>query len=226
MNDLSRGHINQITFIICIKVEADLDIPLLNAQIASCLSVSSSKLIIGLNQPNEQIESRLSSIISDQRITLSILNDKSLYDGWNKAVSIAETEYISFLGFGDCVINPRYFESVDLSHLDAVFARALIYSDRGDRVSGRPFNRHLHYWKQMVAMIGAIFRRDIVAKAGFDASLRIVGDYEFLLRVGKDLKAGFFPLTVVSMPSGGLSEGNYDSLMEEVHQVRKKHRRG
>lgn len=197
---------------------------LLTAQIASCLAVPRACLLVGLSAPDARIEAIVAPWTAGGRVALHALNDRSLYDGWNKAVALADTADVVFLGYGDCVVNPLHFDRADLSGLDVLFARALVYGPDGDRVQGRSFNRHIHARRQMVAMVGAIFRRDLLLANPFDARLRIVGDWELLLRLGATLRTDFRRLTVVSMPGGGLSESQFDKLMAEVRQIRAERR--
>ena len=57
-----------------------------------------------------------------------------------------------------------------------------------------------------VAHVGSLHRRDLYARYGrYDTSFRIVGDYEFLLRVGKNLQAGFIDVVTVTMGADGVS---------------------
>lgn len=214
----------RLTFILCIKPDSSICADLLQAQISSCLSVPSAQLLIGLSEADERIESAVQGNLRGGRVRLAVLNDCSLYDGWNKAVELVETPYLAFLGYGDCVVNPLHFEHVDLAGLDALFARVLVFSQNANRLMGRRFNWHIHYWRQRVAMIGAIFCKDFIHTERFDPTLKIVGDYEFLLRAGKRMKAGFVPLTVATMPAGGLSDQNFERLMAEVRDVRRRRR--
>jgi hypothetical protein len=213
-----------LTFILCIKVDPLIETDLLNAQIASCLAVRRARVLIGLSAPDARIEAIVAPWTAGARVSLNVLNDRSLYDGWNKAVALAATPHVVFLGYGDCVLNPLHFEHADLLGLDVLFARALVYGGDADRVQGCSFNRHIHARRQMVAMVGAIFQRELLLANPFDARLRIVGDWELLLRLGVRLRTGYRRLIVVSMLGGGLSESQFDKLMAEVRQIRAERR--
>lgn len=214
-----------LTFILCIKVDPGIEAELLIAQIASCLAVQRGCLLIGLNTDDSRIAAIIAPWLTSGRVALAILNDRSLYDGWNKALARATTPFVVFLGYGDCIINPGHFDTADMDGLDVLFARALIYHAAGDRIHGRAFNRFIHARRQVVAMTGAIFRRDLLLSHPFDPRLRIVGDWELLLRLGTVLRTGFRRVVAVSMPAGGMSEGQPDRLMAEVRQVRAERRK-
>ena len=73
-----------------------------------------------------------------------------------------------------------------------------------------------------MAFGGAIFARAFAAEHGFDATLKIAGDWEFLLRTGKRLRWRYAPLIAITMPDGGLSVHGHDTLMTEVRHVRRR----
>ncbi|WP_194745464.1 hypothetical protein [Thermaurantiacus tibetensis] len=215
----------RLTFILCIKPGPGIATETLDAQLASCLAVRRADVLVGLSEADEPTASALAPWEARGRVHLAVLKDRSLYDGWNRAAALANGEELTFLGLGDCVINPDHFDGADLTGLDALFARALVFDGRRERIFGAPFRRRIHYWRQQVAMVGAILRREFVLETGFDPALHIAGDWEFLLRAGDRMRAGFRPLTVVSMPGGGLSERRFAALMAEVRRVRAERRR-
>jgi glycosyltransferase len=75
-------------------------------------------------------------------------------------------------------------------------------------------------------------RRSIVERIGaFDASLRIAGDYDFLLKLFSQpgLRMAYLPEVTVNMRVGGASQASYKALMRKSRedlQALRRHRMG
>jgi glycosyltransferase involved in cell wall biosynthesis len=141
--------------------------------------------------------------------------DKGIYDAWNKGLRVARGEWVCFLGaddllMPDAISNMVMFESVSLNRLDFISGRVAMYD--GDvllRTIGRPWEWSKFKRYMCVAHTGALHRMSYFKRHGeFDASFRISGDYEMLLRGGPELKTGFVNCVVASMQIGGQSNGN------------------
>lgn len=220
-----------ITFIIAIKDDLEIDISTLEFQIASCLRVHNAYVLVGLsaNAHGHFGTWTARPIFMDARVTLTITEDKGLYEGWNSLVSAASTPWVSFLGFGDIVVQPEHFSAIDKMTqttrgrrpITAVFSRVVILSREHNRFFGRPFRLWQHKINQGVAFIGAVFDRALILRIPFDTSYRIAGDYEWLRRSGSQITATFLPTVSVAMQAGGMSESLAPQVQAELKRAKK-----
>ena len=149
--------------------------------------------------------------------------DNGIYDAWNKGIAVANGEWITFLGADD-VLRPNALSSYAkfLSQnpdLEYVSARVSLKSPLGGvRVIGQPWSwkEFRHFMK--TAHVASIHARHLFEHHGvFSLGYSICADYEFFLRVGPDLKAGFLAQTVACMAAGGISQ----SSMRPLYQSRR-----
>lgn len=215
-----------ITFVICISVSSEISFDILRTQVASCLAIKHAKVFIGLNKSNSLLEESLLRIVdvrSESRVSINVLNDRSLYDGWNIAVASITSSRVVFLGYGDLVIDPDFFTEESRSLVwDIKFSRVIIHGNGKARMFGRRFRPWLHLLVQEVAIVGAVFSRELLLKKPFDADFRIVGDYDWLLQHGNALNVKFDPTVTVAMASGGLSERALELRQNELKRARKR----
>lgn len=138
--------------------------------------------------------------------------DKGIYDAWNKGLGLAKGEWVCFLGADDrlspdAIAAMLSCASAAEEPLDFISGRVALFRDRKQtRTIGRPwvwsdFRRYM-----CVAHTGAMHRASYFQRyGGFDTSYRISGDYEILLRAGRDLRAGFVDSVVAYALLGGIS---------------------
>ncbi len=215
-----------VTFLINVKSSAALPLEMLRAQLMSCASVRGARILVGLSDSCIPVERLVADCAANSdlrdRVSVRILQDVSLYDSWNRALPHCATDRVVFLGLGDVVLNSRYFEKVSaLTGIDVVFSRVLIYDAAGDRVFGRRFNLVAHLVKQFVAFVGAVWSTELLRRYPFDLSYHVAGDYEYLLRTGRHLRAAYYPIVSVAMPAGGLSERAAHCARAEMARARR-----
>ena len=168
----------------------------------------------------------------ETRIALWISEpDGGVYDAWNKALDLAHGEWITFLGADDKFFPGAISEYLHLAQRNPL-ANLLTSRARLHHPSGySPEFGGLWSWpragKAMPSVhVGAMHHRSIFAKHGqFDATYRIAGDYEFLLRARKDLHAAFMPTVTVAMGAGGLSDSTAGLLEAKRAKLKNKIRR-
>ena len=56
---------------------------------------------------------------------------------------------------------------------------------------------------------------------GYDTTYKSSGDYEFLLRAGKELKAGYVDKVTISMSLGGISNSSLLPIWETYYAIKK-----
>lgn len=155
--------------------------------------------------------------------------DRGIYHAWNKALDHAEGEWVCFLGADD------YFATVhSLARLlsgsgagaDFVFGRTALVDEKGCvlRIYGAMWDweRMKHY--QIVAHPGALHRRSLFERYGkFTEKYKIVGDYEFFLRVGSAASASYVDEVVVHTGKGGVSRSQLRQVFKENRRIQSAH---
>jgi glycosyltransferase involved in cell wall biosynthesis len=135
--------------------------------------------------------------------------DDGIYEAWNKGLSRASGRYIGFVGSDDILLPGAL--CTYLNHIrcqpEIEYWSAKVALGRIDgRVIGQPWRWNKFRRYMNVAHVGSLHRRDLYDRFGiYDTWYRIAGDYEFLLRVGNNLNAGFIDQVTAIMGDGGAS---------------------
>jgi glycosyltransferase involved in cell wall biosynthesis len=137
--------------------------------------------------------------------------DSGVFDAWNKGLSVATGEWIAFLGAEDILLPDALSKYLTVcGGTDAQYVSSLVrYIRPGlpDKIIGRPWSWPAFQRKMTTAHVGSLHRFDLFEKYGtYDTSYKIVGDYELLLRPGKDLNSIFVSEVTVAMLAGGNSD--------------------
>lgn len=138
--------------------------------------------------------------------------DKGIYDAWNKGIRMARGEWIAFLGADDRYLPGAigHYRSLLQGHPEALYLSSRVCwidRTRGTRLIGRAWKWPRFQRYMCTAHVGSWHHRSLFESFGvYDASLRIVGDYEFLLRPRGGLRAAFMPEVTVEMMGGGTSD--------------------
>ena len=146
--------------------------------------------------------------------------DHGIYEAWNKGIAVAKGEWIAFLGADDA-LQPNALSSYakflsEHPGLDYVSARVSLKLPSGHvRVIGQPWQwkEFRHFMK--TAHVASIHARHLFERHGFfSLDYSICADYEFFLRVGPALKAGFLAQDVACMAAGGVSQSSMRPLCQ------------
>ena len=137
--------------------------------------------------------------------------DRGVFDAWNKGLSAATGEWIAFLGADDVLFPDALSQYLAVfGGTDAQYVCSRVRWTRPglpDKIIGRPWSWPAFQRKMTTAHVGSLHRFDLFEKYGnYDTSYKIVGDYELLLRPGKDLNSMFVGEITVTMPAGGNSD--------------------
>jgi glycosyltransferase involved in cell wall biosynthesis len=152
--------------------------------------------------------------------------DNGIYDAWNKGVRLATGEWISFLGAGDYYLPNalnNYFKHLSTQTEAIEFCSSKIqminWHEQVKQVVGTPWDWPTLKKCMKVAQPGSLHHRSLFERIGlFDTNLRIVGDYEFLLRAGPQLKSSFIDAITANMAIGGV--GSSTEAQRETMQVK------
>lgn len=141
--------------------------------------------------------------------------DKGIYDAWNKGLNLATGNYIAFLGAGDYYAPNGLQQLLDYAMMqpeaEFISSRAkIIWEGGASRVVGSAWKWSTFRRYMNVAHVGSLHSRALFDTYGsFDANYRIAGDYEFLLRPRRSLKAAYIKKALVHMQAGGASHRGY-----------------
>jgi glycosyltransferase involved in cell wall biosynthesis len=148
--------------------------------------------------------------------------DQGIYDAWNKGVRLARGDWIGFIGADDTYVSDaleeyqKYFTAHP--NLDYISSKVKLFNDLNDvRVIGRPWvwNNFRRY--MCTAHVGSLHNRNLFLTYGnFNKKYKICGDYEFLLRAGKNLKTGYIDKVLANMFYGGISNLNPKAFDETL----------
>ncbi|WP_159017303.1 glycosyltransferase family 2 protein [Cognatiluteimonas profundi] len=152
--------------------------------------------------------------------------DRGIYDAWNHALVHATGDYVTFLGADDALhsedVLERMFAAIGSTQYDLVSSRCLLrdadWHPLGE--AGKPWN-HARLPRRMgITHPGLLHRRELFALYGeFDASLRIVGDLEFLLRLPDDIRTLHIPFVSIDVQNDGVSRKQFWCRLRERRLV-------
>ncbi len=166
--------------------------------------------------------------------------DRGIYHAWNKALTHATGDWICFLGADDFFWDRDAIASLAAhlppprSPIRVVYGQTAVLSQSGTvvRYEGRPWpqSRAGLAWTLTLPHPGLLHHRSLFDDHGpFDETLRIVGDYELLLRElkphGPSGEALFVPRVAVGFGHGGVSHSPraMAAMLAEISRVRAWH---
>lgn len=144
--------------------------------------------------------------------------DEGIYDAWNKALRFIKGEWVQFLGAGDEYYDGRVIESV-LPFLqtaypkhDLVYGRLQYIAEASrfpkDEV-GQPWSEmkgRWEYFRPRLPIHPEVFHHaDLFHEMKFDATYKIAGDSQFLMRCIRIKDPLYVPIVIDKMPLGGAS---------------------
>jgi len=147
--------------------------------------------------------------------------DEGIYDGFNKGIEMATGDWISFIGADDIYVNNAielYQNNFPVEEVDFVYSNVEIANSNmiNDTWNWPKFKRRMH-----IAHVGGFHNKKYFQKYGlFDTSYKIAGDYELLLRAGKNLKTHKVNETTVMMGNEGVSNTQIATVYRETTRAK------
>jgi len=156
--------------------------------------------------------------------------DRGVPHAWNTALTHATGEWVCFLGADDRFAKrdtvATLLDAVRDPAINYVSGQAILVDDHGRvrRIVGTRWDweRMKHY--QHIAHPGSLHRSDLFVRYGnFDESYPIAFDYDFLLRVGRDIRAAFVAEPVTLMGMSGQSNTQAWRAFRENRRIQASH---
>lgn len=157
--------------------------------------------------------------------------DSGIYDAWNKGVAMARAPWIMFMGADDMFAPGALRRLLDAVAVAGPQVNLIVASGQWVhpqtlepiRLIDRPWNLSAMQRWMSINHPGTLHHRDLFARHGlFDTTLRIAGDYDFLLRAGPEIRATLVvPPPLVRVRRGGISDSV--AALREQRLVRGRH---
>lgn len=148
--------------------------------------------------------------------------DKGIYDAWNKALSMCQGKWISFLGsddeyFPDALLNYSSFISENPEY-NYVCSRVNLIDQNKKilRVLGKPFDNKAILRNMAIAHVGSFHHKSLFENFLFSLDYKIVSDYDFFIKKSNVIRSGFFNTVTANMRDGGVSNNVYKALKEAM----------
>lgn len=173
----------------------------------------------------------------DRDIRIVSEPDKGLYDAMNKAIVIANGEYICFLNAGDKLHNPQTLEFIvhiaqHNPNAGVIYGDTDIVDDNGmklrDRRLSPPKRLNWRSFKNGMLVCHQSFyaKRSIVP--AYDLSYRFSADFDWCVRIMKKAATMSMPLvnshlTLADYLSEGMTTANHKASLKERFAIMRKH---
>ena len=173
----------------------------------------------------------------DRDIRIVSEPDKGLYDAMNKAIAIANGEYICFLNAGDKLHNPQTLEfivHIAQHNPDAgvIYGDTDIVDDNGMKLRERRLSppKRLN-WRSfkngMLVCHQAFYAKRSIVPA-YDLSYRFSADFDWCVRIMKKAATMSMPLvnshlTLADYLSEGMTTANHKASLKERFAIMRKH---
>lgn len=156
--------------------------------------------------------------------------DQGIYDALNKGVKIATGDLIGFVHSDDMLASPYI-----ISELVMVLKKNQASGIYGDLqyVSKLDTSKVIRYWKSgifsksllkkgwMPPHPALFLKKEVYQKYGnFNLNYKIAADYDFMLRVLKDIDftISYFPKVIVKMRIGGASNKSLKNIIQKIKE--------
>jgi len=139
--------------------------------------------------------------------------DRGIYDAWNKGINASKGQWILFIGADD-ILDPNaisnYINYINTIPDDVDFVSSKInYVDENGVTldyTGKLWDYERCRINMDVTHVASLTNKKYFERVGvFNTDYKIVGDYELLMRGGKDMKPAFMDKVVATMTIGGAS---------------------
>jgi len=156
--------------------------------------------------------------------------DRGIYEAWNKGINLSKGNWISFIGADDILMNDyiktysKFIQKNDnLEYISSIVQ--VIKNDKIIRVIDEGWDWDLFKRNMDIGHVGSLHNMNLYKRLGlYDERLKIVGDYDLLLRAKNTLKAGYINKLTVKMGADGISSNNLLLALKETKFIKIKHK--
>jgi len=157
-------------------------------------------------------------------------SDRGIYEAWNKGINLSKGNWISFIGADDILMNDyiktysKFIQKNDnLEYISSIVQ--VIKNDKIIRVIDEGWDWNLFKRNMDIGHVGSLHNMNLYKRLGlYDERLKIVGDYDLLLRAKNTLKAGYINKLTVKMGADGISSNNLLLALKETKFIKIKHK--
>ena len=156
--------------------------------------------------------------------------DSGLYDAMNKAIALAEGEYIMFLNAGDLFYDEESLSEAfsNSQNADLIYGDTAIITEHYELVGMRHLRppTQLTYKSFLHGMV--ICHQAIIAKKEivplYDLTYRVAADIDWAIRLTKNARSSqFYPEPLIRFKQGGISTQHRFKGLFERYKVQKKY---
>ena len=177
----------------------------------------------------DELVQRHQQAFPEQQILWSSQPDQGIYDAWNRGLGLAGGRYLSFIGADDTFWAPTSLADIaalTASGADLITARNGYYAANGRflRHFGAPWDWKRNRQSMTIAHPGMLIRQGLFEQVGpFDASFRICADYEWFLRIPKDLRSVHSSDSILKVVQAGVSHTRIGQVFAETFRAQRRH---
>ena len=150
--------------------------------------------------------------------------DSGIYEAWNQGLDKARGEYICFIGSDDFYSDKdalaRIFQNIENDDFDLISSKGLFIGKTKNHTIGAPWNFRKAARRITICHPGLMHNRRLFERFGpFNTEYQIAGDYEFLLRLPKEIKTLHVDSITVKVADGGISRSRYMEMLKEKRRA-------
>jgi len=156
--------------------------------------------------------------------------DKGIYNAWNKALDIAQGDWVCFVGSDDSYASPESLEHMMTQprkcDVRFISGRGLVVDNAGSpiREFGRPLEWRTARRRNLLCHPGSLHHRSLFEEFGrFREDYRIAADYELNLRHCRRAKSGFLNEVVMHIGAGGIGRSSRLLSIRETLTIQASH---
>lgn len=152
--------------------------------------------------------------------------DKGIYNAMNKGIKIANGDYCLFLNSGDWLVDNNTLAAVNLNFLDKDILYGNINYVDGDKVTLKKSSNLISIFEFLDGSLfhpSTFIKRELFERfGGYNENYKIVGDFEFFLRIYTCGLCSFEHLnqTITNYPINGISN---NKEFKEIHIAERNH---
>lgn len=162
----------------------------------------------------------------NNKISVYIMADKSVYDAMNQATELAKGKYVIYLNCGDTLVDSAVLEKVKAFLINKT-ETGIAYGDyvRDDLglIRQKQITKAFDLIRKPLCHQSMFFRRDLlVGKQTYSLDYKISADYDLTTRLfNQGCQMNYMGFPVCTYEGGGISEQNNERVLSEAAAIRR-----